>query len=71
MNLSWTKPDERWYLGVHCRKCKAPILFALDRDDAAVQGASASKLVLSCTVDTCKHKAEYTGAAVSRFQKQR
>jgi len=69
VNLSWAKPDERWYLGVRCRKCHLPILFALDRNDGG-QPLSTWKLVLTCTVDTCKHKADYTAAAVSRFQKQ-
>jgi hypothetical protein len=70
VNLSWAKPDERWYLGVRCRKCHLPILFALDRNDGQGQPVPTGKLVLTCAVDSCKHQADYTAAAVSRFQKQ-
>jgi hypothetical protein len=70
MNTSWARPDAQWYLGVRCRKCHLPILFALDRTDGEGQPVSTWKLVLTCTVDNCKHQADYTAAAVSRFQKQ-
>jgi hypothetical protein len=70
MNTSWAKTDERWYLGVKCHKCHLPILFGLDRSDGETQPAVAWKLVLTCTVDNCRHQADYTAAAVSRFQKQ-
>src|SRR5215467_14126038 len=73
LNISrWPKADLRWYLGVRCRKCRLPILFALDRSDGAEkqQPLSAGKLVLTCPLDNCRHQADYTGAAVSRFQKQ-
>src|SRR5262245_36364405 len=33
----WSKVDTKWYLGVCCRKCGAPILFALDHSDGEVQ----------------------------------
>jgi hypothetical protein len=69
MNHSWAKPDAQWYLGVRCRKCQLPILFGLDRTDGEGQPVSTWKLVLTCTVDNCKHQADYTAAAVSRFQK--
>ena len=70
--LQWPKTDLRWYLGVHCRKCRTPILFALDRSEGTgeTQTMSAGKLVLTCTRDKCKHQADYSAAAVSRFQKQ-
>ena len=73
MNISrWPKTDMRWYLGVKCQKCRAPILFALDYSEGSEnrQTASAGKLVLTCSLDKCKHKADYSHAAVSRFQKQ-
>jgi hypothetical protein len=62
----------RWYLGVRCRRCHLPILFALDRSEGVGerQPLSAGKLVLTCPLDNCRHQADYTGAAVSRFQKQ-
>jgi len=69
VNHSWAKNDDRWYLGVKCRKCHIPILFALDRTDGEGQPVTTWKLVLTCTVDNCKHQADYTAAAVSRFQK--
>jgi hypothetical protein len=73
LNISrWPKADTRWYLGVRCKKCGLPILFALDRTEGAEkhQPLSAGKLVLTCPLDTCRHQADYTVAAVSRFQKQ-
>jgi hypothetical protein len=62
----------RWYLGVRCKKCGVPILFALDRSEGMEGGMppAAGKLVLTCTLDNCRHQADYTAAAVSRFQKQ-
>lgn len=61
-----------WYLGVRCQKCHVPILFALDRSEGAGDGPPppAGKLVLTCPLDKCRHQADYTAAAVSRFQKQ-
>jgi hypothetical protein len=63
----------RWYLGVRCRKCHKPILFALDRTEGSggEETVSAGKLVLTCTLDKCRHQADYSGAAVSRFQRKR
>ena len=62
----------RWYLGVRCQKCHMPILFALDHSEGAGKGQalSAGKLVLTCPLENCRHQADYTGAVVSRFQKQ-
>jgi hypothetical protein len=70
--LQWPKTDLRWYLGVHCQKCKVPILFALDRTEGTGEGQpmSPGKLVLTCTREKCKHQADYSTAAVSRFQKR-
>ena len=59
-----------WYLGVRCRKCRMPILFARDRSEGGEPPASpAGKLVLTCPVDNCRHQADYTALAVTRFQK--
>jgi hypothetical protein len=73
MNVSRrSKIDTRWYLTVRCEKCLVPILFALDHRHGE-EGSylpSHEKLVLTCTLDTCKHRADYTGADVFRFQKQ-
>ncbi len=62
----------RWYLGVRCQNCHLPILFALDRSEGVgkPQPLSGGKLVLTCPLDNCRHQADYTGAAVARFQKQ-
>jgi hypothetical protein len=73
VNISrWPKADLQWYLGVRCRKCRMPILFARDRSegDGDVAPPPAGKLVLTCPLDTCKHQADYTATALSRFQKQ-
>lgn len=68
----WPKADPRWYLGVRCQKCRTPILFALDRTEGRGDDASPSpgKLVLTCASEKCGHRADYTAASVSRFQKQ-
>ena len=66
----WSKADTKWYLGVRCQKCDVPILFALDHSDGEVQPARAGKLVLTCPLAECRHQADYSKAAVSRFQKQ-
>jgi hypothetical protein len=63
----WPKANEQWYLGVRCRKCRKPILFALDRSEGLPP--LARKLVLTCTLDTCRHQADYSAEAVSRFKK--
>ena len=71
LNISrWPKADMRWYLGVRCQHCHTPILFALDHTDGAKEGLhlSSGKLVLTCPLDECRHQADYTAAAVSRFQ---
>jgi hypothetical protein len=73
LNISrWPKADTNWYLGVLCQKCRLPILFALDRSEGVGKRQSlwAGKLVLTCPLDNCRHQADYTGATVSRFQKQ-
>jgi hypothetical protein len=31
--MQWSRTDQRWYLGVLCRKCGSPILFAVDYSD--------------------------------------
>jgi hypothetical protein len=68
---SWPKADKQWYLGVRCRRCKVPILFAVDRSEGTgAQVPSAGKLVLTCSLETCRHRADYTTATVARFQKE-
>jgi hypothetical protein len=68
--LQWSTTDQRWYLGVRCQKCRLPILFAVDHSGTQDQETQpAGKLVLTCTVDSCKFKADYTGAVVMRVQK--
>jgi hypothetical protein len=70
MHISqWSKVDTRWYLGVHCRQCEAPILFALDHSDGEVRPAPAGKLLLTCGRVECRHRADYSTAPVLRFQK--
>jgi hypothetical protein len=66
----WSKVDAKWYLGVRCHKCQSPILFALDRTDGESEPAPPGKLVLTCALAECRHQADYTTAAVVRFQKQ-
>lgn len=73
MNITnWSRVDTRWYLAACCEKCRAPILFAVDHSDGSEepQPQPADKLVLTCTQDTCRHKGDYTAAAILRFQKQ-
>jgi hypothetical protein len=65
----WSKTDTNWYLGVRCRKCKSPILFALDRSEGAVEPEPAGKLFLTCARTDCRHQCDYSAAPVSRFQK--
>jgi hypothetical protein len=65
-----SKVDTRWYLGVQCRKCGEPILFALDHSDGEVRPATAGKLVLTCLLSECRHQADYSTAMISRFQKK-
>src|SRR4051812_31469409 len=69
-NPNWCKIDTKWYLGVHCRSCGAPILFALDHSDGEAQPAPAGKLLLTCPLVECRQRADYSTATVSRFQKQ-
>jgi len=66
------KVDSRWYLAVRCEKCQLPILYAVDNGEGSVDRPPpvSAKLVLTCTMDNCKHRSDYTAAAVFRFQKQ-
>jgi hypothetical protein len=66
----WSKVDTKWYLGVRCQKCGAPILFALDHSDGEVPPVPAGKLLLTCPLAECRHKADYSTATVARFQKE-
>jgi hypothetical protein len=69
MRIIRPKVDARWYLGVLCRKCQAPILFGLDHSDGEAYPAAAGKLLLTCSRAECGHRADYSKAKVSRFQK--
>lgn len=62
--------DTRWYLGVRCTKCDVPILFALDHSERDTQPKTPGKLLLTCPGTECRHQADYSRAAVSRFQKE-
>ena len=66
----WPKADLQWYLGVRCKKCRTPILFALDRSEGTGESTTtAGRLFLTCPLEKCKHQADYSGAPVARFQK--
>ena len=69
---SWPKADKQWYLGVRCRRCRLPILFAVDRSEGTgeARAPSAGRLVLTCTLETCRYRADYNTATVARFQKE-
>src|SRR5262245_33250073 len=73
MNISRSTrfPEVRWYLGVRCKKCRTPILFALDY--SGQHGGPATplpgKLVLTCSVEQCRHRADYSGVPIGKFQK--
>jgi len=72
VNTQWSRTDQRWYLSVRCRKCHSPILFAVDHSDGSQGGTEtqpSAMLVLTCTIDECKHRADYTDAVVIRLQK--
>ena len=68
---NWSRIDLRWYLGVPCRKCQLPILFARDHTEASeeLQRRPTGKLVLTCTLDECNYRADYTDSPVFRFKK--
>jgi hypothetical protein len=65
----WSKTEAAWYLGVPCGKCQTPILFALDRSESDQEFVPVAKLVLTCPQASCRHQADYSSAAFSRFQK--
>jgi hypothetical protein len=71
VNIQWSHNEQRWYLGVRCRKCHSPILFAVDHSGGGPgqQAPPAGMLVLTCTIADCKHKADYTGAVILSLQK--
>lgn len=71
MHISrWSKSvDSTWYLGVRCRKCHAPILFGIDRSGGEHRFVPPRKLVLTCLEAECRHRADYSTAKVTRFQK--
>jgi hypothetical protein len=68
----WSKADVRWFLAVRCEKCDGSIFFALDYGDGVEgrQNTPPGKLVLTCPLTGCGHKADYTAAAITRRQKE-
>lgn len=71
MNLTRPrKNDTRWYLGVRCQRCRTPILFGLDHSEGGREALPTSrKLLLTCSLDKCRYRADYTAEKVLRFQK--
>jgi hypothetical protein len=69
MSQSSKAADTRWYLGVHCRKCKTPILFGLDRGEGQAPTVAPRKLLLTCGKAECRHQADYSESRVDRFQR--
>src|SRR5689334_22137247 len=70
MNLSrWPKADTRQYLGVSCRRCRAPILFALDQSEGENQSLEPRRLFLTCQNLECLHQDDYSSAKMARYQK--
>jgi hypothetical protein len=63
------KAETRSYLAVRCERCGSPIPFALDHTGGERESPPAAKLVLTCAGDTCRYRADYTAAAVLRYQK--
>src|SRR5688572_244985 len=71
MNITnWSKTDTRWYLGVECCSCNAPILFSVDRTDGTAEVTPPTKLVLTCSRTECRVRSDYSAAKVTRFQKR-
>ncbi len=52
-----------------CEHCASPILFSLDRSEGNGPMSRSVKLVLTCGKSECGMRADYSGAAVSRFRK--
>jgi hypothetical protein len=71
----WSKPDTRWFLGVRCQRCQLPILFSVDHSEEEQEAEqerprpAVGRLVLTCTLPACGHRADYTASAVFRFKK--
>jgi len=72
MMLSWRtsqKTDDRWYMGVECRHCHAPILFARDSGTDRGPMVQLNRLVLTCPEDECGHQDDYSRSPIVRLQK--
>ena len=63
----WT--DKKWYLGVLCTKCAAPILFGQDQTEGRGPFQPPGRLLLTCGADECGHRAEYTADDVAPYQR--
>ena len=69
MPSNWHNSEPKSYLGVHCNKCGSPILFAIDRSDGNPEQVSFARLVLTCSQDECRHRADYSSATASQFRR--
>jgi hypothetical protein len=61
--------DDQWYFGVLCRKCRVPILFAVDRGVESGPVSRPVVLFLTCIEEGCGERADYSNAKIKRFQK--
>jgi hypothetical protein len=61
--------DPRWYFGVYCRQCRAPIVFGVDHTAGETAFTPVEKLLLTCSDTACRHQVDYSKATVSLFQK--
>ena len=59
--------DKTTYVGVCCKKCNEPILFGVAR--STMDPEAPAKLLLTCARPECRHQADYSAAAISRYTK--
>ena len=62
-------PDPRWYLGVYCSQCGAPVVFGVDHTGGGSPVTPVERLLLTCADSQCRHQAEYGKATVTLFRK--
>jgi hypothetical protein len=62
-------PDPRWYVGVYCNKCQAPIVYGVDHTSGGAPVTQAERLLLTCADSQCRNQADYSKATVTLFQK--
>lgn len=58
--------SEDWYLGVHCRKCKAPIPVFRDLGGGKATAAGSGTLTVACP--SCGKRARYRAQAMMSFR---